>query len=79
MTAEQIVVEAMRESLGVLPEDINLPLSELGLDSIDFIDLIYNIETKADIDKLFDADMRTVPLSQSDLIQLVDRKMLSKA
>jgi len=74
---EAVVTATIEEILGEAPADKDIPLAQLGLDSIDALDLFYTLEDKFGIRDLIKSDERhDSNLTQRMLEQRI-RKMLN--
>ncbi len=75
-TVEKIVAETIAEVLGATPLDKDSPLVELGMDSIDAIDLFYTLEDKFDLPKFGDMDNVRQTVTQR-MIEVMVKERLS--
>jgi acyl carrier protein len=66
-TPEQAVADAIMYVFGTLPASKDEPLANMGLDSLDAMDLIYRIEDNAGVPKLFDTEVKIKMLTQQML------------
>ena len=73
---EKIVLETITEVLGSAPRDKDSPLVEMGMDSIDAIDLFYTLEDKFDLPKFADMDNVRHSVTQRMIETMVRERLL---
>lgn len=77
----QEIVQIVTEKLGTVGGSLNLsdPLDELGLNSIDVVNLIFDIEEKYDIQIPFNANFDIEAKTVADLVKAVEGLVAAKA
>ena len=72
----EMITGRMRPASGAL--ELSEPLDKLGLDSMQVVELIFDIEEKFDINIPVNANMDIESKTVGDLIQAVDRLVAAK-
>jgi acyl carrier protein len=65
MDVVAVVLDMIKEHTGnsILEADFDVSLQELGFDSLDVIDFIFNIENKFNIKTTLDGDIKTLTIN----------------
>jgi acyl carrier protein len=72
---KMIADKATREDLPILSD----PLAELGLDSLQVVELTFEIEERFDVEIPFNANFDIEAKTVADLVQTVERLITAKA
>lgn len=77
----QEIVRIVTDKLGAVDGPLNLtdPLDELGLNSIDVVNVIFDIEEKYDIQIPFNANFDIEAKTIADLVKAVEGLVTAKA
>ena len=77
----QEIVRIVSDKLGAVDGPLNLsdPLDELGLNSIDVVNVIFDIEEKYDIQIPFNANFDIEAKTIADLVRAVEGLVAAKA
>lgn len=74
---ERIVAQTILDVLGAAPPSKDIPLADMGMDSIDALDLFYTLEDRFDINKLHDSGERYDNAITQRLIEDKVRRVLA--